>query len=241
MFRGYVKLYRSIKDNPIMFSPEHLTVWIYLLISANHKNTSIVINNQKILIPCGSLLTSRARIGKDTHIHESKVERILKYLKIEQQIEQQSFNKYRIISITNWSVYQDSEQQSEQQMNSKRTADEQQMNTYKNDKNDKHNKNDKKKGFIPPTLNEVQVYCNERKNTINPEKFIDYYLSNGWMIGKNKMKDWKAAIRTWEKNNQNGGLNYGKESRIFRGNSEKNSSEDTAGGKYTGLGTTIEV
>ena len=53
--------------------------------------------------------------------------------------------------------------------------------------------------FTPPTLEEVIAYCNERNNGIDPESFIDFYESKGWMVGKNKMKDWKAAIRTWER------------------------------------------
>lgn len=57
-----------------------------------------------------------------------------------------------------------------------------------------------KKSFEKPTLEEVETYCKERKNNINAEKFIDYYDSNGWKVGKNSMKDWKAAIRTWEQN-----------------------------------------
>lgn len=57
-----------------------------------------------------------------------------------------------------------------------------------------------KKKFIKPTLEEVQQYCLERKNKIDAEKFIDYYESNGWKVGRNSMKDWKAAIRTWESN-----------------------------------------
>lgn len=52
--------------------------------------------------------------------------------------------------------------------------------------------------FRPPTLEEVQAYCSERNNGINPQSFIDFYASKGWMVGKNKMKDWKACIRTWE-------------------------------------------
>lgn len=57
-----------------------------------------------------------------------------------------------------------------------------------------------KKKFIKPTLEEVRQYCLERKNKIDAEKFIDYYESNGWKVGRNSMKDWKAAIRTWESN-----------------------------------------
>ena len=52
--------------------------------------------------------------------------------------------------------------------------------------------------FISPSLEELTSYCLERKNGINPQGFIDFYSSKGWMIGKNKMRDWKAAVRTWE-------------------------------------------
>ena len=67
--------------------------------------------------------------------------------------------------------------------------------------NNKKNNNKKYNNiFIKPTLEEVSDYCKERNNNIDPNKFIDYYESKGWMIGKNKMKDWKAAIRLWERN-----------------------------------------
>ena len=56
--------------------------------------------------------------------------------------------------------------------------------------------------FIPPTIDEVDAYCKERKNGINPETFYDFYQSKGWMVGKDKMKDWKAAVRTWENRNK---------------------------------------
>ncbi len=56
------------------------------------------------------------------------------------------------------------------------------------------------KRFLKPTIEEVKKYCEERKNEIDAEYFINYYEARGWMIGKNKMKDWKAAVRTWERN-----------------------------------------
>lgn len=52
--------------------------------------------------------------------------------------------------------------------------------------------------FIPPTLDEVKAYCLERKNGVNAQKWHDHYTSNGWRVGKNPMKDWRAAVRTWE-------------------------------------------
>lgn len=60
-----------------------------------------------------------------------------------------------------------------------------------------------RKVFVPPTVDEVSAYCLERKNGINASDFVDFYTGKGWMIGKNKMVDWKAAVRTWERNRSN--------------------------------------
>lgn len=54
--------------------------------------------------------------------------------------------------------------------------------------------------FNPPSIEEVKAYCLERGNRVDPEKWLNHYASNGWMVGKNKMKDWRAAVRTWESN-----------------------------------------
>lgn len=59
------------------------------------------------------------------------------------------------------------------------------------------------KKFTPPTIEEVKAYCQERNNTVDPETFINFYESKGWYVGKNKMKDWKACVRTWERNRNN--------------------------------------
>ena len=56
-----------------------------------------------------------------------------------------------------------------------------------------------RKRFTAPTIEDVKAYCKERGNRVDPERFIDYYTSNGWKVGKNPMKDWKAAVRTWER------------------------------------------
>lgn len=56
--------------------------------------------------------------------------------------------------------------------------------------------------FSPPTLDEVKAYCIERNNNVDAERFIDYYTSNGWKVGRNPMKDWKATVRTWEKSSK---------------------------------------
>lgn len=59
--------------------------------------------------------------------------------------------------------------------------------------------------FSPPSVEEVRAYCEERKNNVDPESFVNFYESKGWMVGKNKMKDWKAAVRTWERSRKANG------------------------------------
>lgn len=58
--------------------------------------------------------------------------------------------------------------------------------------------------FTPPSVDEVRDYCRERGNTVDAERFVDFYAAKGWMVGKNRMKDWKAAVRTWEKEDGDG-------------------------------------
>ena len=65
----------------------------------------------------------------------------------------------------------------------------------------KESKVNKSKVFTIPTISEISDYCKERKNNIDPIKFFNHYESNGWMVGRNKMKNWKAAVHTWEKSN----------------------------------------
>lgn len=60
-------------------------------------------------------------------------------------------------------------------------------------------KGDKSPVFQPPTVEQVRAYCEERGNQVDPESFVDFYQSKGWIVGKTKMKDWQAAVRTWEK------------------------------------------
>lgn len=72
----------------------------------------------------------------------------------------------------------------------------------------------KRKRFEKPSISDIKQYCMERNNNVNAEHFFDYYESNGWKVGKNSMKDWKAAVRTWER------------SEYRKPNSKKNSKED---------------
>ena len=66
-----------------------------------------------------------------------------------------------------------------------------------------------RKTFQIPTIEAIQAYCKERQNTVDPFQFHDFYIANGWKVGRNPMKDWKATIRYWERNGRNGGSSDG--------------------------------
>lgn len=73
-----------------------------------------------------------------------------------------------------------------------------------------------RKRFTPPKLEEVEAYCRERQNGIDASKFIDYYEAVGWKVGKQPMKDWKAAVRTWERRDASNASSKAKKEETYR-------------------------
>lgn len=132
---GWIKLHRKLIENPIVCKDgDTLAIWIYLLMSATHKKIDAIFKGERITLKEGQLITGRKSISEKLDISESKVQRVLKLFENEHQIEQQTSSQNRLISIVNWNKYQDSEQQSEQQVNNERTTSEQRVNTNKNER-----------------------------------------------------------------------------------------------------------
>lgn len=200
MSDGWVKAHRSMLENPVVSKDsDHLAVWMYLLLNATHKEQEKMFAGKKITLQPGQLITGRKKIAEEFKINESKVQRILKLFESEQQIEQQTSNANRLITIVNWCLYQGNEQQIEQQMNNQCTTNEQPVNTNKNVRMKECKKDIESRRFTPPTPQEVSEYCIEKGYSVDADKFVDFYTAKNWMIGKNKMKDWKAAVRNWNR------------------------------------------
>ena len=216
---GWIKLHRKILGNPIiMKDSDHLAVWTYLLLNATHAEYPALFKGQKIMLQPGQLLTGRKSIADKLKISESKVTRILNSFKSEQQIEQQTSNKNRLISILNWDLYQISEQQIETQVNNNRTTSEQQVNTNKNVKNIKNDKNginnipdsDESEPPAPVKSKPVKHKYGEYKNVLltdeelrklkteysDYEKRIENLSAYVESTGK-KYKSHYATIRNW--------------------------------------------
>jgi DNA-binding transcriptional regulator YhcF (GntR family) len=200
MSEGWIKLHRQWLQNPIAQRPYYGHLWVTLLLKASHKKSEFIWNNKKRTLRPGQLVTGRKKLSEQTGIPESTVERILTYLEGEQQIEQQKTNKFRIITVKNWEKYQGCEK-ANSGTDSKWTTNEQQADTYKNDKNVKNNKKKESKPskrFQKPTAQEVCDYAASIGFELDGQEFVDFYEAKGWLIGKNKMTDWRAAVRTWK-------------------------------------------
>ncbi len=198
---GWVTIHRKIKDSAIYRDSQAIHLWLHLLLSANHKENKILVGNNVVEIKRGQILTGRKALSAATGINEHKIDRLLKMFEKCDQIEQQTFSKYRMVSILNY----DSHQSSEQQPHNKCAASEQQVSTNNNVNNVNNGNKDQKnvaKRFTPPTVDEAREYINEKSYSIDPEYFVSFYESKGWMVGKNKMKSWKAALTGWHKRNE---------------------------------------
>ncbi|MDW7774577.1 MAG: hypothetical protein SCH71_16975 [Desulfobulbaceae bacterium] len=183
--------------------------WMDMLLLANHKAGHVRKRGVRTTVERGQLGWSMLALSDRWGWSRGKVQRFLDELEANKQIIQQKKRITTLITILNYDLYQSANTTDD-------TTDAQQTDINKNDKNDKEEKkNIRGEIFTPPSLEEVRAYCLERNRGIDPEKWYDHYTSNGWKVGKNKMKDWKAAVRTWEKNeigkeNGNNGKNGGK-------------------------------
>jgi hypothetical protein len=145
MSSGWVKIHRKLWANPIVTrDAEFMSIWVYLLTHATHKEMPAWFSGGRIILRPGQLITGRDAIASVTHIHPSKVHRVLECFKIEQQIEQQKTSHGRLITVIKWKEYQEFEQPAEQPVNNHRTTTEQPVNTNKKVEEVENEKNEKK-------------------------------------------------------------------------------------------------
>ena len=148
---GWVKLYRSTLNNPIvMKDADHLALWIYLLLEATHKEHVTLFGGKKITLQPGQLITGRKKISEQLGINEYKIYRTLNEFESEQQIAQQRTRYGSLISILKWNEYQETAQPFEQQMHNECTTNAQQLHTKQECKNNLNNIKDIVRGTEAP-------------------------------------------------------------------------------------------
>ncbi|MDD6477061.1 MAG: hypothetical protein PUF69_04940 [Eubacteriales bacterium] len=221
----YIKLFRKATENDLFnekpFDRWHAFEW--LLLKACRFEKTEVIKGQVVKLETGQLIVSLRKLAETFGWSRGKLERFCTML---ESMQMASFDRATygasvgtIVTIENYSRYQDGRATSEatydttdstSDSTTNRATDSTSIKKEKKDKKDKNNiynsartrvsHGDGVSKFTKPTLQEVKAYCIERKNDVDPERFIDFYESNGWMVGKNRMKDWRAAVRNWERN-----------------------------------------
>ena len=214
MHRGYIKLWRKNKTSLVwQMPPLYGRIWSWLLLSVNYEAKTIPSPTGPITVNPGQRITSYRQIAEEVAWYEygilktpntKTIKTVLDWLESNGQCTAESNAKGTVITVTNWDTYNghDSVEVTEKEQpevtESKRGAD-----TNKKVKKEPKKKEESKvKRFVPPSVEEVTVYCLERNNGIDANRWHDYYQSKGWIVGKTKMSDWKASVRTWETNNK---------------------------------------
>jgi DNA-binding transcriptional MerR regulator len=187
---GWIKIHRKFLDWEWFNKSEAVHLFIYLVLKANHKDGQW----QGIDIKKGQFVTSFGKISSDTGISLQTIRTLLKKFEKTNEINIQTTNKFTIVTLCKYECYQQENEPTNTQLTNEQQTTNKQLTTNKNDKNEKK--------FIIPTFNDVLEYCMQNNLDVDGVKFINFYESKGWMVGKNKMKDWKAAIRTWVKPKQ---------------------------------------
>jgi hypothetical protein len=184
---GWIKIHRKFLEWEWFNKSEAVHLFMYMLLKANHKDGKW----QGIEVKRGQFISSLGNISNATGISIQTIRTILKKLEKTNEIEVKSTSQFTIVTISKYDCYQEQNDETNKPLTNNQQATNKQLTTNKNEKKERML-------FIVPSLQEVSAYCQERNNKVDSQKFFDFYESKGWMVGKNKMKDWKAAVRTWE-------------------------------------------
>lgn len=163
MKNGWIKLHRKLLESLVANRPSWLSLWVTLLLKANHEPKKFMWNGNIILIKEGQMITGRKELSQQTGIPETTIEDILQFLEKQHQIRQQKTTKYRLITIVNWVKHQSSDTKSVNKATTKR----QQSDTNKNDKKYKNDKKDSitEQSSVPWVLEEKLQEMESKPNS----------------------------------------------------------------------------
>ena len=153
-----------------------------------------------IPLQAGDVLFGRFEFAKILRCPSGSLPKRIQKLISLGNIEVKSNNHCSIVSIKNWDTYADIMEERKHPRKHRGNTEETHTSIRTQDLSQKQEHGVTDKRFHPPTLDEVSQYCKERGNGIDCIKWHSYYAANGWKVGRNSMKNWKAAIVTWERN-----------------------------------------
>lgn len=195
---GWIKIHRSITNHWLYTEKRVFSkfeAWNDILLTVNYIDAKTIIKGTLYEVKRGQSILSLESWAKRWNWDKSKVRRFLNSLQVDDMLVIKSDTITTRLTVCNYESYQGERNADETQMKRKRNADETQTTPIEERKKEKNERSI----FIEPTYNEILEYCSERKNGVDVNKFLNFYSAKGWMVGKNKMIDWKACVRTWEK------------------------------------------
>lgn len=205
---GWIKLDRSIMEHWLWeekpFSPGQ--AWLDLLMMAAHSTKPRPWKGSYLTQHRGEVFTSKVALADRWGWDRKKVARFLWSLERDHMVTLNDLPKGTLVTIENYTKFQGRRpaegtaegQQMGQQMGQQKDTIKEYI-EVKEDKEYSKSICGTTKTMRVPTRDEVRDYCMQRGNNVDADRFVDYYSSNGWMVGKNHMKDWKAAVRVWER------------------------------------------
>jgi biotin operon repressor len=206
---GWISLHRKITKWEWYDDANTFRVFIHCLLLANHEKKKW----RGIDVERGQFITSQANLGLSLGLSVQSIRTCLDKLKSTDELTVNITNKYSIISITNYDEMQGDNRQAnsestvnQQSTNIESTVNQQQTITITTKELNNDNKKEVKKRFAIPSLNEINELIKEKQYHINGEVFFNHYESNGWKVGKNQMKSWRAALSNWNSRENKNGL-----------------------------------
>ena len=208
MAKRFIKLYEQIVNWEWYRHPNTLALFIYLLLKANYRDSEM----HGVPVRRGQLVTSLPKISTDTGLSIQQTRTAIAHLISTGEITDSSTPHYRIITVVKYDDYQtstdkstDNQQTTNRQPNRQSTDNLTPYIEYIEDIESNRKieppsgERTSAKRFVPPTLDQVLAFCRDENLDLDAERFCAYYDSNGWMVGRNKMKSWQAAARNWAK------------------------------------------
>lgn len=199
---NWIKLNRSITDHWLWTSGETFSrgqAFIDLLLMAAYADHPVMSQGRMIDLKRGSMVTSIRYLADRWRWSKDKTMHFLNDLETDGTIKKESDTKRTVLTIVNYEKYQGLVTSDKTQNGRETDANRTQNGQTKERKEGKRNISNI---FVPPSVDEVKAYCEEKGYSVDPDQFVDFYESKGWMVGKSKMKDWKASVRTWQRNHR---------------------------------------
>ena len=197
MDEGFVKISRKLLNWEHADNLALTGFWIHLLLMANWEDRG--------KLKRGEFFTTIPILASECGVSESTVWRYLNKLRESGEIKTTSDHKRTKVHINQWNKYQSAQIDKTAEQTADKTGDKtaeqtgEQTYLYKRSKEDKKERSNRE-SFAKPTLDELRAYILENGFSVDPERFLDYYDSNGWKVGKSRMKDWKKAVNNWQRN-----------------------------------------